>query len=572
MAYHTLIFDLEADNLLPDVSTVHCIVLRGYDGDHVMTFKPNQIEEAFEIMDKADTIVGHNSIEYDFKVLEKVYGWKWKKSGEKFDTLVATRTIYPNLLELDIKDEKIPKKLYGSHSLKAWGYRLGELKGDFNQGTESFETYSDDMLSYCIQDVQVTHKLYQRILSENFSQEALELEHNLHTLLSEQTERGFVFDVKKAESLFSTLASRKQEIETELVNTFEPNVIIMKTKTKELPFNPASRQQIADRLQRRGWKPTEFTPSGEPKVDETTLSSIDIPEAKLLQEYLILNKRLGQLATGNQAWLKLQKEGKLHGRVNHMGAVTSRCTHSNPNLGQVPSLSATFGKECRSLFTVPSGYSLLGADASGLELRCLANFMARYDSGKYSREILEGDIHTTNQKAAGLETRSQAKTFIYGFLYGAGDEKVGSIIGRGVKEGRAIKKRFLQQTPALKRLRDAVNSSAEKGYILGLDKRRIPIRHAHASLNTLLQSAGALICKQWYVTIEKNLRLNSYTKEDVSIVAFVHDEVQLQVKKGLEEKVGTIITQAMHEVEKHYQFKCKLDSEYKYGQHWADTH
>jgi len=286
----------------------------------------------------------------------------------------------------------------------------------------------------------------------------------------------------------------------------------------------------------------------------------------------MLNKRLGQLATGKQAWLKLVKNDKLHGRVNHMGAVTSRCTHSNPNMAQVPGVHAPYGQQCRELFTVHNSYRLLGADASGLELRCLAHYMANYDGGAYGREILKGDIHTANQKAAGLETRNQAKTFIYGFLYGSGDEKTGQIIGKGAKEGKAIKKKFLDKTPALKKLREAVNRAAERGWIKGLDGRRLPVRHAHAALNTLLQSAGAIICKRWYVIMEDLFRANGYTEEDVAIVAFVHDEVQLQVRKEIADDIGELILKAMKDTEIYYEFKCELDAEYKVGRNWADTH
>ena len=290
----------------------------------------------------------------------------------------------------------------------------------------------------------------------------------------------------------------------------------------------------------------------------------------------MLNKRLGQLGNGKQAWLKLEKNGKIHGRVNHMGAVTSRCTHSDPNVAQVPSLNAAFGKECRKLFFAPEGYSLLGADASGLELRCLAHYMNRYDGGKYGKEILEGDIHTANQEAAGLATRSQAKTFIYGFLYGAGNEKIGQIINKGAKEGGQIKKRFLAKTPALKKLTEALNNKLEQQhgekFINGLDGRRIPIRHPHAALNTLLQSAGAIICKRWYATIESMIRSKNYAIEEVTIVAFVHDEVQIIVKKGLEGVIGEITKAAIKETELFYNFKCPLDSEFQFGAHWADTH
>ena len=561
-------FDLEADNLLDDVTTVHCIVLM--QGDKVISFPTEKIQDGLKLMSKADKLIGHNIIDYDLRVLEKVYGWKFE--GEVFDTLVASRTIWSHLYQVDAEMQKINTNLYGSHALKAWGYRLGELKGTFNQGAESFEKYSKEMLSYCIQDVKVTSLLYSKILKKEFSEDALKMEHDIHTLLIKQQERGIHFDEDKAKKLYSNLASRKQEIEDELQKVFEPNIIVMKTKTKTTPFNPASRQQIAGRLKKRGWKPKEFTPSGEAKIDEKILEKIDIPEAELLREYLMLSKRLGQIATGKQGWLKLVKEGKLHGRVNHMGAVTSRCTHSNPNLAQVPRVGAEFGKECRQLFHVPDGYVLLGADATGLELRCLSHFLHRYDDGAYSKILLEGDIHSSNQKAAGLETRQQAKTFIYGFLYGAGEEKIGSIIGRGSKEGRIIKNRFLQKTPALKQLKEAVNNAAKKGWIKGLDGRLLPIRHAHAALNTLLQSAGALICKRWYINIHTGLLENGLTEKDASVVAFIHDEVQLQVRKGLEQKVGDIIQQAMQSTRDYYDFNIRLDSEWKSGENWADTH
>lgn len=566
-----LIFDIEADHLLEQVSKVWCIVARDADTDEVYTFDPNNIQEGLSFLKKADMLIGHNIIDYDLRVLKKLHNFEY--DGQLLDTLVYSRTIWPHLKELDFKmyqKGKFDSKLIGSHSLKAWGVRLGELKGDFNSGIESFAEYSDDMLSYCVQDTKVNAVIYQKIMSKGFSQDALDLEQKLHTLLVEQEERGFPFDVTKAEQLFAKLQARKLEIEQQLQETFEPTIVELKTKTKTIPFNPASRQQIADRLMKRGWKPEVFTDSGDPKVDETVLSSIDMPEAELLNEYLLLNKRIGQLGTGKQAWLKLQKKGKLHGRVNHMGAVTSRCTHNNPNLGQVPSVGAPYGKECRELFTSPQDYSLLGADASGLELRCLAHYMASYDGGEYSNVVLDGDVHTTNQEAAGLPTRSNAKTFIYGFLYGAGDEKIGKIINKGAGEGRKIKKKFLSKLPALKYLKDAVSQAADKrGWIKGLDGRIIPIRHSHAALNTLLQSAGAIICKTWYVYVAEALEKAGL---DAKIVAFVHDEVQVVVKKGQEDETGRLIQRAMRDVEDRFKFRCRLDSEYQHGNNWADTH
>jgi DNA polymerase I-like protein with 3'-5' exonuclease and polymerase domains len=569
-----LIFDLETDGLLDDVTKVHCIVTQDTETGDVRTYDPTQIDLALEVLENADRIGGHNVMAYDIPVLRKLYDFKY--NGKMFDTLVASRLIWPNMKEKDMLKRTVDNKLIGSHSLKAWGQRLKFHKGDYGEQDEAWDAYTQQMLDYCVQDVALNVKLYELILSKKYPEEPMRLEHEMNRLLIKQQEEGFPFDVPKAQKLYTFLSARKQVIETDLINKLDPTIIVLKTKTKTIPFNPASRQQIADRLQKLGWTPKEFTPSGEPKVDEKILAGIDLPEAALLTEFLMLNKRLGQLGNGKQAWLKLEKAGRIHGRVNHMGAVTSRCTHSDPNVAQVPSAGAAFGKECRELFHAPSGYSLLGADASGLELRCLAHYMNRFDGGRYGKEILEGDIHTANQEAAGLATRSQAKTFIYGFLYGAGNEKIGQIIGKGAKEGGQIKKRFLAKTPALKKLTEALNNKLEnqrgEKFINGLDGRLIPIRHPHAALNTLLQSAGAIICKKWYATVENMIRAKGYTNEEVTIVAFVHDEVQILVKKGLEDEVGEITKAAIKETERAFNFKCALDSEFQVGSSWAETH
>ena len=565
-----IIFDVETDGLLQDVTKIHCMVAK--DTDTQQVFKAvghSEVTKLFKEISK-QTLAGHNIMGYDLPVVEKVLGLT--HDGEVFDTLVATRTIWPNLRDLDQRKKTVRPQFTGSHSLDAWGQRLRFFKGDYGKQENAWDEYTPEMLEYCEQDVELNHKVFERIVAKNFPPAALEMEHTMHRLLLQQERIGFPFSVEKAQELYSILSDRKQSIADELAEMMEPTIVEMKTRTKVIPFNPASRVQIADRLLRRGWKPLDYTPNGAPKVDETSLAASDLPEARLLCEYLMLNKRLGQLGNGKQAWLKLEQDGRIHGRVNHMGAVTSRCTHSTPNVAQVPSLTAVYGQECRELFIAPEGYKLIGADASGLELRCLAHYMSRYDDGAYGREILEGDIHTANQEAAGLPTRNMAKTFIYGFLYGGGDAKIGSIIGKDGKAGAKIRKDFLKKTPALKYLSDAVKMKAEKGSILGLDGRIIPIRHAHAALNTLLQSAGALICKDWYIRIERMIRDAGYTEDEVAIVAFVHDEVQIIVKDGLEDIISEFTKQAIKETEKHYNFRCPLDSDFNIGTSWAETH
>jgi len=341
-------------------------------------------------------------------------------------------------------------------------------------------------------------------------------------------------------------------------------------------FNPGSRDHIADRLMKvRGWKPTAYGNDGKPTVDDEVLGSLKYPEAKALTKYLVLQKRIGQLAEGRQACLKLVKDdGRIYGRVITNGAVTGRCTHQNPNVAQTPAIGAEYGKEFRSCYYAPEGWKLVGADASGLELRCLAHYMARFDGGAYAKELLEGDIHTANQRAAGLPTRDNAKTFIYGFLYGAGDAKIGQIVGQGAKRGKALKAAFLERTPALKQLRKVVIKKAKQfGQLRGVDGRLLHVRSPHSALNALLQGAGALAVKKATVLLYQDLSTRGYKfGEQWAMVAHVHDEVQLLVRDGLEEEIGNAAVRAFQQAGKYFNFRCPLDGEFKVGSNWAETH
>jgi DNA polymerase-1 len=246
--------------------------------------------------------------------------------------------------------------------------------------------------------------------------------------------------------------------------------------------------------------------------------------------------------------------------------VTGRMTHSSPNMGQVPAVYSPYGQECRACWTVPEGYSLVGMDASGLELRMLAHYMKDED---YTNEILTGDIHTANQLAAGLETRDQAKTFIYAFLYGAGDSKIGSIVGGTAKVGKRLKEKFLANTPALGRLREQVTVASGRGYVLGLDGRRVAIRSEHAALNSLLQSAGAIVMKKALCLLVEYANLH---KIDFKIIGNIHDEIQTEVKSKDAERFGRLATACVEAAGLHYKLNCPLAGEYKVGKNWADTH
>jgi DNA polymerase I-like protein with 3'-5' exonuclease and polymerase domains len=230
------------------------------------------------------------------------------------------------------------------------------------------------------------------------------------------------------------------------------------------------------------------------------------------------------------------------------------------------------GKECRRLFTSPKGRKIVGCDASGLELRMLAHYMAIYDDGAYGEQVVNGDIHTINQKAAGLPTRDNAKTFIYGFLYGAGVAKLGQIVGGSVKKGRELRNRFLAKLPAIENLSDAVKDKATKGYLFGLNKRKYYIRSEHSALNVLLQGAGAMVMKYYLVALDRELQKQWVPGKDYEFVGNIHDEVQIEVKESIAEDVAKVCVGAFPLVEEELHFRVKLEGEAKIGDTWEETH
>lgn len=591
-----ILFDIETNGLLEALDKVHSLVLIDLDNNEMVSCADQEgylpILQGLAYLEQAELLVGHNIQGFDLPALEKVYGFKTPCTIH--DTLVLSRLVWSDLKTNDFnfirKNPDFPRKLIGSHGLKAWGHRLRNLKDDYDGGWES---WSKDMQDYCEQDCFSNKTLYERILSKNPSTESVELEHSFAAVIQKQESQGFNFNEAAATDLYKRLLVRQSELSGELQAVFPPweirepftPKVNNKTrgyvkgqtvdKVRSVIFNPSSRDHIADRLQVvRGWKPVDFTDNGKPKVDELVLSKLDYPEAKLLTEYLLIDKRIGQLATGQNAWLKMVKNSRIHGRVITNGAATGRCTHVKPNLAQVPSVGSPYGSECRALFHAPEGFQLVGADLSGLELRCLAHYMARFDEGHYGNIVVNGDIHTANQKAAGLPTRNNAKTFIYGFLYGAGPAKIGSIIGGDEKAGRKLINKFMTSIPAIKHLRMAVSAAVKQnGHLKGLDGRTLPIRSEHAALNTLLQSAGAILSKRATVILYQNLTHKGYIwGEDYAQVAHVHDEVQLIARKEIADDVGKEAVKSFQLAGEYYNFRCPITGEYKIGSNWADTH
>lgn len=585
-----LIFDIETNGFLSEATKIHSIVIKDIDTEQMYSYHGDKIGKGLYLLSGASLLVGHNILKFDIPVINKLYP-EYKIEGDVFDTLLVSRLIWTNRKELDFRMKELPLKLAGRHSLEAWGYRLALRKGEFAK-TNDFANWSEEMQKYCELDVEVTYEFWKLIQKQNYSQEAIKLEHDFARCIYLQEAHGFHFDVASAKKLYASLANRRLELEKSLTSAFPKwnkyiGTFIPKRdnrtlgykkdvpikRYKEITFNPNSRDHISDRLMDKGWKPKEFTPDGKPKVDESILSTLTFPEAKLLSEHFLIQKRIGQLAEGNNAWLKLQRDGIIYGSVITNGANTGRCTHQKPNVAQTPSVGVPYGKECRSLFIVPAGFRLIGCDASGLELRCLAHYLGAFDEGSFAKQLLDGDIHTYNQKQIGLPTRDMAKRVIYGIIYGIGDTRLGEVVGKSSKEGKRIKANLFKALPALKQLRDnVIIATRNKKYLLGLDKRKLIPRSEHSSLNLLIQSCGALIIKMATIILHKKLKEKNYDKDTCAMVAHVHDELQLQCKSAVADEVGTLAVQSIKEAGTHFNLRCELDAKYKIGNNWADTH
>lgn len=571
------------------------------------------IARGLELLSQASLMAGHNVINFDCRAIHKVYpSFKLRPDCDIYDTLVVSRVLWPELEPVDRQRfAHIASKYIGRHSLAAWGERLGVAKIKFQENSKKdpdvdnvWDVWSESMQTYCEGDTLVSLALFNYFQTQDLDPRCQELEHEFAKIMAMQEEFGFPFDERKAFALVNELKVKRDEINDRLQEVFPPiRTERWSSKTgKRLKdhvevFNPASRHQISTRL-RNKYPEIIFgtTEKGAPKVDDDVLEILgeQYPEAKILADYQMYNKRLGQIAEGKEAWLKhCQKfgDGRIHGGVKTNACVSGRVSHVSPNMAQIPSVGHAYGAECRALFYAPDGWTLVGADASGLELRALGAWLAHFDGGEYAKLVsTEGfDIHTYNAKLFGIydgngditkAARDLSKRLIYCVLYGGGSKKTGSIIspnspeGKQYEIGKATIETFYRNLPAIKALKNKIEERVDqRGYLLGIDGRRLQIRSKHSALNQLLQSTGALLMKKATCILYNDLQKQGLKHfEDWGFCVFCHDEWQILTLLGNENIVANSAVKAIEKAGEYFRLMCPFTGEYRIGKNWAATH
>lgn len=620
-----LLFDTETNGLMPSVNTVHCLGFADIRSGELFSFPPDNIEEGLRQMYDADVLSGHNIIQYDFKVLKKVYNWNPRPGTRVIDTMILARLKHSDIKRDDMKSPDLIKLglKVGGHRLKDWGIRLGEHKAEYDGG---WEVYTPEMLAYMMQDVKTNVRLLQHLKAEEYPRAPLELEQRVAEVCYQMEQAGWTFDSRRAKDLYVLLCQKRDELEARLVDGFgswqeidrvvvpkRPNVArgytgvkvpILDVLTDEpvldakgrptfrfegtpvtiwktVTFNPGSRQHIELKLREAGWEPEEFTPTGRAMINDEILEDIKLPNAsgvgKDLMDYLLIQKRLGTIADGPSGWLKkVQSDGRIHGKCMHIGTPHFRASHFDPNVGQVPNEHSLYGPECRECWVAPEGWLMVGADMEGCQLRGLGHYIAAFDKGAYAKMVAEGDIHTYHMEAAApyIKSRDTSKTTIYAMIFGSAGPRIGKINGENAAIGYKIIAQLKSRIPGFGKVTQAVEAACAKGWLKAIDGRHVPVRSKHSALNFLITSSEAILCKTWLTNAYEEL-IAKYRwgyDGDFVICGWVHDEIQVACRPEIAEDIAAILVKHAVAAGDVYGFRTKLASKSKIGRTWRDTH
>ena len=608
------VFDVEANGLLNQATKVWCIVLYSLDKSKSVTFTDEidgyrSIEEALTIMSKAEQLIGHNVYAYDFPLLEKLKGFKF--TGKILDTLLLSQ-----LLNFD----------RGGHGLAQWGERFGIPKPK----QEQWEFFEEAMLNRCQQDVEINKRVYVRLRQEyqlaKIPASVVHTEFEVARISAEQVKNGWLMDIPLANKQLEYLNGELQELTNKIdpllplaLKRLDPvdKVVTPKytkkgelhahlkkywegydfgymnkegklggdySRIKFIHIEMTQHALIKDFLLRQGWKPTTWNSKKEgnkvirtsPKLTEDSFDSIEGDIGKNLALHMVYSHRRNALKSvkGKTGWLNtVREDNRLECIPMTLGAATGRMRHRN--LVNVPSVNATFGKELRQLFIAPPDMVLVGCDLASAQLRLLAAAMGDED---YNKTVVDGteaegtDIHSVNARIAGLANRKLAKTFIYGFLFGAGDVKTAGDLGIGTKAAKELKAKFLRGLPALGNLKDKLENQFERSggrHIIAQDGRKIQVNSKHKVLNYLLQGNEAILTKNWMVLSDKRIKEANI---DCKLLTVMHDEQNFECNPLHAEKLAIILEESATEAGKLLGFHCRMDGSSKIGKTWLDIH
>ena len=412
----------------------------------------------------------------------------------------------------------------------------------------------------------------------------VQVEHEVAKLLTEQELHGWTFNVSAAQQLTQTLQKELEEIKqgikqrhpfvkgeekTPKRNNKTQGYIEGATFTRLKETNPTSRDHQAWILKTfYGWKPSQMTATGKCIIDEPILKEIGSEISMMFLRCLTVTKMLGMISEGVNAWLKLVTKSRIH---HHCSVATStfRCAHRNPNLAQVPS-----DPRFRELFIPSPGQVMCAADLSGIELRMLSHFLARFDGGRYADILLNGDIHQVNADKIGI-SRKLVKTVTYAFLYGAGDEKIGTSYDKllsstqAKRKGKEIRAAYIDAIDGLDQLLAGIKKASERGYIKALDGRKIMVDSPHKALNYCLQGNSAILAKQWMLINHAQVKeLNLCCSQ----LAFIHDELQFECDPAHAADLCSSLVLASTKAGEYYNLRVRIDAEAKQGKNWSETH
>jgi DNA polymerase-1 len=601
------VIDIETDPI--PATCVWLVVLENPFTRERFVFGPDRLHLFRDwVRDRPEAIfVGHNAISFDIPVVNRLLGCDISLD-RVVDTLVLSYLYHP----------KMPRPLgltgtRGPHSLEAWGIRLRLPKGDFHD----FSGYSEEMLTYCIQDVNITCVLFcrltERMRKRKFSEKSAEIEHKIRVVVDEQERNGFGFDLAAARDLLARLERRRDELEVPIRELFpatlkEQGTYKYRTKADGSPFavylkhvdtypkitwsddnveyttwdyeefNIGSPKQRIDKLLGLGWKPQKFTDAGNPQVDEESLLAFASESGQdtvaAIAEWIVVQSRISTV----QSWINVCREdGRIHGRVFTCGAGTRRMTHSGPNTANIPKAKekVPYGIECRRLWTVLDREKrrLVGYDASGLEMRCFAHYL---NNPAATKLYIEGDPHQANADLLGID-RDPVKNVFYAFIYGAADPKLGwtgntSLVNEAEqrKFGKWIRAQLIAKTPGLDELTKLIGYEfANGGTLETIDGGLVHCPAFHAAINYKLQSAGGIVMKQASIFARERIIKKGY---DALKVGDIHDEAQFDCELGCADEVGKLLVQSLRDAGEELRFRVPLDGNYSIGLNWAETH